>query len=155
MAPRTDSTIAIDSITAEWLAEHRPEVAEHFRTEGREAAEEGHADAIASARTEGATEGATAERTRIQAILGLPHVGHEDLVTELIADAEATPDVAARRILEAEKGKGAEALDELRSRTEPDKPPAPSSSEEDGGFGDMISSATEAAAAEKGFAVRS
>jgi ClpP class serine protease len=47
-------------------------------------------------------EGATAERERITRILAVPSAGHADLVTEAIADANATAGTVAEKILASE-----------------------------------------------------
>jgi signal peptide peptidase SppA len=71
-------------------------------------------------------EAADAERQRLEAIDALALPGHDELVLELKADPGVTPEQAARRILEAEKGKRRERLQALKQdeadleRLEPD-----------------------------------
>ncbi|NPU63380.1 hypothetical protein HL667_00010 [Bradyrhizobium sp. 83012] len=60
------------------------------------------------------TEGATAERDRIAGIEALALPGHEALISALKADPNVTPDMAASRILGAERQQRAGQLQAIR-----------------------------------------
>lgn len=67
------------------------------------AREEGRTAGFAAGRTEGLTAGATAERERLLGIEAHAIPGHEALIAACKADSSVTPDMAAGRILGAEK----------------------------------------------------
>lgn len=148
-------TIATEKITAEWLAEHMPELADGLRSEGRTAAEKSGEPKLKAAQDEAATakadaekargeakaaegkagEATEAERKRILALLDLPAKGHEKLLREMIEDPST--EAAGRKVLEAEGAKGQAALDALR-KTEPKDPPDPSGDDDEGGIASLI-----------------
>ncbi len=126
-------TVVVAEITAEWLAEHRPEVAAHFRTEGENAAAVSE-DVLEAARTEARAEGeqaardaaeqaVNAERARITAIRGMAGPGQEEVVAELI-ESGADRGAAAERLLAHAREKGGSVLDAMRTATETTPPPA-------------------------------
>jgi len=75
-------------ITKGYVSEHHPEIAEAFRDEGAEAARK---------------EGAVTERERIQAVLNVSMVGHEELIKGLAFDGKTTGPEAAVQVINAEK----------------------------------------------------
>jgi hypothetical protein len=64
---------------------------------------DGKAEGVAEATAAGRREGADAERTRIAGIQAHAIKGHEALIAACIADGACSPDMAAGRILAAEK----------------------------------------------------
>lgn len=66
-------------------------------------------------RAEGITKGATAERERIQAVLGQSMAGHEALVQSLAFDGKTTGPEAAVAVLSAEKTLRKTSLDTRRT----------------------------------------
>lgn len=68
-----------------------------------EAREEGRVAGLAEGDKAGREAGATAERARITGIQVIAMAGHEKLIAECIADGTCTPDMAAGRVLAAEK----------------------------------------------------
>lgn len=98
---------------------------------------EGHAAGLAEGRTAGHSEGATAERGRILGIEANALPGHDKLVSEMKADPSVTPDMAAGRILSAERAlrsTAAQAIQDVEKVTSAvnaapaSAPPAPGSS---------------------------
>lgn len=90
----------LPEITAAWVAENHPAVAEALRAEG--AASVDTATIIAEAKAAGAAD----ERERIAGIEALAMPGTEALIAELKADADMTSDRAAVRILQAVRAGG-------------------------------------------------
>lgn len=102
-------------ITAAYVAENHPEVAEHFRAEGRTAGLE-----------TGRDEGAESERERIRSIEALGTSGHRELVDELKYDPEMTAETAALRIVTADGERRAGQIEKLRGDEQRLEAPAPS-----------------------------
>jgi ClpP class serine protease len=102
------------ALTAETVASEHPQLAEHFRAEGRQAAlataQAEREAAVASARAEGAA----AERERILGIEANALPGHDQLVAEMKADGRTTPEQAAVKILKAERETGSAHVTRLR-----------------------------------------
>lgn len=97
-------------ITADFIVANHPDIVEHFRAEGKTAAEADTAAAVEKAKEEGLT----AERARIHAIQTSALPGHDDLVAKLIEEG-AEPGAAAQQIMAAEKETGAV---QLRARND-------------------------------------
>lgn len=106
----------LKTLTAEELAEARPDLVGQFIGSDRD-------EAVAEA----AEKAAAAERERILGIEAQALPGHEELVAKLKADGKTTPEQAAVQILAAERARGSAWLDDRR-RGAP--APLPASSEE-------------------------
>jgi hypothetical protein len=81
---------------------------------------EGRAEGETAGRAAGRTEGASAERARILGIEANALPGHEQLVATMKADASVTADMAAGRILAAERalrGSAAQAIRDVETAT--------------------------------------
>ena len=79
-----------------------------------------HADLVAAIRTDAITAGATAERERIQSVMGQSLPGHEALIKTLAFDGKTTGPEAAVAVLGAEKSARQGTLTQIR--TEGPKP---------------------------------
>lgn len=104
-------------------AEHEAALA-RVRTEAHAA---GVAEGTTAGRTAGLAEGATAERARILGIEANALPGHEKLIAEMKADPAVTSDMAAGRILAAERklrGDAAQAIADVENVTGAVKPAA-------------------------------
>lgn len=113
----------LPEITAAWVAENHPAVAEALRAEGAAAVD------TSALVAEAKTAGATAERERLAGIEALAMPGTDGLIAQLKADATMTPERAAMQILQAARanGFGASAgghLASLRSTEADLNPPA-------------------------------
>jgi signal peptide peptidase SppA len=104
MSSQTQSpeTIPVASITAPYVAEHFPQVAEALRAEGR-----------AKGVEDGRQEGAKAERERISGLEEVAVPGHEKLLADAKADGRTTGPQLAVAIIKAEKAKGTGYLEAL------------------------------------------
>lgn len=91
-------------ITAAYIAEKHPQVADALRSEGR-----------ASGLEAGRAEGAKAERERIAALDEASMPGHEELLAKAKADGKSTGADLAFAIVRAEKAKGQGHLAALRA----------------------------------------
>lgn len=89
-------TVKLAELTAAQVAEHRPDLAEHFRGEGKAAAEKAQAEAVAKAQTEAQA----AERSRITDIQALAVPGADTLISAAIADG-SKPEQVAMKIVQA------------------------------------------------------
>lgn len=121
----TNTTIPVAEITADWLAQHRPEVATALREAGATAARTEQEAAQETALEAARTEVAEAERTRILGIQAHACEGAEEIIAQCVADPAVTPDAAAGRVMTHLRSLGSEAMARLRS-TEPANPPSPS-----------------------------
>lgn len=83
-------TVAVDKITADYLAENHADVVAAIKAEGF---------------TAGAEDGAKKERERILAVkdAGLP--GHDALIKEMMFDGKTSGGEAAAKVIDAERGK--------------------------------------------------
>lgn len=117
------TNMASPEISIETIANDHPAIAEHFRTEGREAAASKipavtldsiraeHPD-IVSALTR---EGADAERARIQAVEAQTLPGFEKLIADMKFDGTTTGDQAAAKVVAASKAQLSDRADAIRS----------------------------------------
>lgn len=112
---------AVPEITASSLIASHPALVEQFRAEGRAEGRDagqvaGHAAGLEAGLAEGRSLGAAAERARILAVEQLALPGHEALIAQLKADGTTTAEQAAIQVLQAERAKGATALDKLQAQ---------------------------------------
>src|SRR5574343_440870 len=97
------TSMELKSLTAEKLAAERPDIVEAIKAEALAGVEKVDANAIRS-------EAAAAERARILGIEALAMPGADALIAELKADATATPETAAIKVLQHLKANPAAAI---------------------------------------------
>lgn len=143
-------TVNVSAITAEWLAENVPAVAEALREQGKTEASQAHEEALDAARAEARDEGAkagrdegylagvAAERDRVAGIEAAALPGHDELVAELKADPAITVEAANQKILAAEKKKRGGKLGALRQDEQDLDAPAPGAGGEGNGTSDRV-----------------
>lgn len=95
MSNQTEQTAASPEITAAFLKENHPEVVKELTAQATE-----------TAKAEGIAAGKAAEQARIAGIDALAMPGHEDLLAELKADGETTPEQASMKMLAAVREQG-------------------------------------------------
>jgi signal peptide peptidase SppA len=108
------------------LRKEHPEVAKALVDEGHAA---GRTEGLAAGKAEGIVEGSKTERDRIKAVEAQSLPGHETLIGELKFDGKTTGEQAAVKILQAERAKGDQRLNNMRddakgARTNATDPPA-------------------------------
>lgn len=115
--PSQQEDNSMTEITREIIAEKHPEIANHFRNEGRDVIVSdisNHASVIALVET-ARVEGAKAEHTRIADVEAVLIPGHEALIAEMVADGKTTGAEAAIRIVAAENIARQAQLDKLKA----------------------------------------
>jgi len=125
-------SVFVEEITAAFITESLPKLAESFRAEGATAATAtATAMAAAAATTHDAAittarlEASTAERARILGIQSNALPGHRELVAKLVADPSVSAADAATQILAAERVARGTRLGALQDDEKDLIPPAP------------------------------
>lgn len=104
-----------DQITAAFVKERFPAVAQSLIDEGKSQAEAGNKDTVKAEFDKGFEQGATAERNRIMKMDDVALPGYEDMVNKAKADGKTTASDLAMQILAVEKQKGSDALATMKA----------------------------------------
>ena len=107
-----------DQITAAFVKERFPAVAQSLIDEGKSQAEAGNQDAAKAEFDKGFEQGTTAERDRIMKMDDVALPGYEDMVSKAKADGKTTAEDLAMQILAVEKQKGSDALATMKADAE-------------------------------------
>lgn len=104
-----------DQITAAFVKERFPTVAQSLIDEGKTQAEAGNQEAVKAEFDKGLEQGQTEERDRIMKMDDVALPGYEDMVSKAKADGKTTASELAMQILAVEKQKGSDALATMKA----------------------------------------
>ena len=104
-----------DQITAAFVKERFPAIAQSLIDEGKTQAEAGNQDAVKAEFDKGLEQGQTQERDRIMKMDDVALPGYEEMVSKAKADGKTTASELAMQILAVEKQKGSDALATMKA----------------------------------------